>query len=300
MDTAAPMGGGGFMTSPQFGGSQGLSQETPTKAKSNNDRSQRPVTIKMMNSATQDESESFVLDGKEMNVVTFVGCIVEVSAQSTSLTMHVEDGTGRCEVRKWLDNADQESANKLRESLREGVYIRAIGNMRTFEDKRNVLAFFVRPVTDMNEITMHQLDVIHTHLQLTRGVKSGGAGMSGGGGANMGMMGSFGGGGYQQQQQMGAPFGGVPVMQVHQQGINAGGEPQDLTNVVLQGFQDDAQSDDKGLSFQDVLAKLRRQGCTASDADLRGAFDYVCSEGHLYSTTDQDHFKCTGSNDDGF
>ncbi len=53
--------------------------------------------------------------------------------------------------------------------MRENTYVRAIGNIRTFENKRNLLCFKIMPVVDMNELTTHMLEVIHAHLALTKG-----------------------------------------------------------------------------------------------------------------------------------
>ncbi|KAJ3047158.1 hypothetical protein HK097_000173 [Rhizophlyctis rosea] len=45
-----------------------------------------------------------------------------------------------------------------------------------------------------------------------------------------------------------------------------------------------------GVDYHDVAAALR--GVT----DLRGVkeqMEWLCGEGHLYSTVDDDHYKCT-------
>ena len=53
-------------------------------------------------------------------------------------------------------------------SCREGMYVRAVGHLRSFNKQRNMMAFHVRPVEDFNEISHHLSEVIYTHLAVTK------------------------------------------------------------------------------------------------------------------------------------
>ena len=47
--------------------------------------------------------------------------------------------------------------------------MRVVGHLKSFkENSRSLIAFHLCPVTDFNEITYHMLDVIHSHLQLSK------------------------------------------------------------------------------------------------------------------------------------
>ena len=52
--------------------------------------------------------------------------------------------------------------------MRENTYVRVFGHVRAFNNKRNVVAFKVVPLMDMNELTTHLLEVVHSHLALTK------------------------------------------------------------------------------------------------------------------------------------
>jgi replication factor A2 len=52
--------------------------------------------------------------------------------------------------------------------LRENTYVRVYGTVRSFGGKRNVTAFKMVPVMDMNEVTYHMLEVTHSHLALSK------------------------------------------------------------------------------------------------------------------------------------
>ena len=52
--------------------------------------------------------------------------------------------------------------------MRENTYVKVFGHVRAFGGKRNVVAFKVMPITDMNALTTHMLEVIHSHLYLSK------------------------------------------------------------------------------------------------------------------------------------
>lgn len=48
-------------------------------------------------------------------------------------------------------------------------YVRIVGRINSFNDRINVMAFSIRPITDFNEITYHLLDTIYNHLNFSKG-----------------------------------------------------------------------------------------------------------------------------------
>ena len=57
-------------------------------------------------------------------------------------------------------------------AMRENTYVRLYGHMRAFGGKTSVVAFRVVPVVDMNELTMHLLEVMHSQMVLTQSVSA--------------------------------------------------------------------------------------------------------------------------------
>jgi len=55
-------------------------------------------------------------------------------------------------------------------ALRENLYVRVHGHVRSFQGKHHLMTFKIVPITNMNELTYHMLEVIHGHLALTKGV----------------------------------------------------------------------------------------------------------------------------------
>jgi len=151
--------GGGF-----FAGSQGGS---PGGKKQSN-HSHRPVTIRQLLEAYQPHPDAeFKIDDVDIEHVTFVGNITNMVTSSTNASCSIEDGTGSIDVRMWIDSADDENG-KL-DGLTQGVYVRVIGNLKSFNNKRSVNATIMKKVTDFNEIQYHLLEATYVHLYHTRG-----------------------------------------------------------------------------------------------------------------------------------
>ena len=52
---------------------------------------------------------------------------------------------------------------------RENTYVRVIGHLKSFrENSRSLIAYSLNPVVDFNEITYHMIDIIHSHLALSK------------------------------------------------------------------------------------------------------------------------------------
>eukprot|EP00808_Paulinella_micropora_P011110 g24462.t1 len=260
-------GGGGFMS--QVPASQANDSPGVGKKKKFESQSLLAVTIKQLNTATQRESK-FVIDNKEISQVTFVGHVISMEMQSTNINYMIDDGTGKITVRQYIDAEDQDP-----QQLREDQYVRVVGNIRALGGAMSVVAFQLSAIRDYNEITFHMLEAIHGHLYNTRGPIAGGA-----------------------------PATSAPAMQVksepsssYAQGqvisMGSGLENSNIDSVqqaVLKVFSDNA-SDDQGQSFTFVCSKLTN----ISQQKIREAVEFLCNEGLLYSTIDEEHFRCTAA-----
>jgi replication factor A2 len=149
----------------QLAGGYLVGMESPVKGKAvSKNHSLLPVTIRQLYSATQTHPDDavFRIDGHELNEVTIVGQILSRKDGQTTITFHIDDGTGAIYAKVWVGENDEETQQR-HQHLREGMYVRAIGQLRAFNTQRNLVAFRVRAVSDFNEITFHFLEVIYTH-----------------------------------------------------------------------------------------------------------------------------------------
>lgn len=280
-------GGGG-------GGYQNAEEGGKDKKKPKVNQACHAVTIRQVLTAEKVE-EAWKVDGEEVSTVVVVGCIFEIAEKSTSIGYKITDGSGAIVVNSWT-SSEQQSEVQLdrRAKMQTSTYVRCAGAIRDYQGRKTINAFDLSPITDMNELTHHFLECISTHLLLTKGPppdeggSGGGAvshsqeaapgfGMYGGGaGAGVGfqvsgMRASSGTGSY-------APLGAVAAsMDVNQ-----------VQDAVLKEFQ--KCEDSTGLSIRTVITALKGR---ISQEQVKDAVSFLTTEGHLYSTIDDEHFKST-------
>lgn len=78
---------------------------------------------------------------------------------------------GNCKVSSaWtaLSNLQKRVADAVPTSS-QGVYVRVIGQLKAFNNKRSINAQVLYLITDNNEIQYHMLEAIYVHLYHTRG-----------------------------------------------------------------------------------------------------------------------------------
>ncbi|GFR52988.1 hypothetical protein Agub_g15677 [Astrephomene gubernaculifera] len=287
---ASQFGGGGFMPSPapgqdnQYGGGGGGQQKGR-----NQHSSLRAFTIRQLLKETANgDDERHMADGHEISTVTIVGRVTSYQEQATRVILQVHDGTSAMEVCSWIDDADAHAQKRI--DWQAGKYVRVYGNIKSFERKRSITAFAVKPVTDHNEVTYHFLQTIMQHLHLTKGAPPTGQQQGAGGpagGRTPGAPGAYGAapgayGGVQQGGMYGsaasAPAGG---------GIN-----EDVKHVYNLPHAQQAPS---GLSVEQAFNELRGMGRGYTMQQVMQACEYLAAEGVLYSTVNDTTYKSTGA-----
>lgn len=108
-----------------------------------------------------------MIDGSDINQVTFVGQIRSMGQQATNTTYKLDDGTGIIEVKQWLDSEAGPSPNQAK--LQENAWCRVFGRMKSFNNKRHIGSHFIRPVSEYDEVSMHMLEATYVHCFFTKG-----------------------------------------------------------------------------------------------------------------------------------
>jgi len=259
---------GGFVNGDNINGSPTFSQsQSSPSTKKRDAQSLTPVTIKQLQNLESKDSK-YKLDGKDLAQVTFVGVILSCEQQQTNLNYMIDDGTGKMNVRIYIDLEDE-----TQRSDEENTYVRVVGNLREFNGGLHVVGFTLLPIKDFNEITFHNLEVISVHLLNTKGPPGGAAPVTG------------------TQQASGAQgFSAAPAAAAGGAGGGGGASSGgDLQQQVLKIFE--ADGSDTGASIDSVASQFPN----ATKAAIREAVEFLSDEGHLYSTVDEDHYKSTNA-----
>lgn len=252
-------GGGGYMSPGGFG----TPQASQDKKQRNRAQNLLPVTVAEILNATQNDDKFFTGD-IEVSQITIIGLVKSVSETNTRIDYHVEDMSGPpLEVKQFVDNDEGTPDAERVQAMQENTYVRVCGHVRSFGGKRSVVAFKMTPVTDMNELTCHMLEVIHSHAALaqqqstTNGTSDPGNNTTKAGGDSSG-------------------FSTVS-------GLTA---TQNQVHVIIRN-----NNTEQGANIENVCKQLRG----VPEKAIREAVEFLSSEGHIYSTIDEDHYKATDS-----
>eukprot|EP00252_Welwitschia_mirabilis_P001719 TRINITY_DN11648_c0_g1_i4.p1 TRINITY_DN11648_c0_g1~~TRINITY_DN11648_c0_g1_i4.p1 ORF type:complete len:280 (+),score=55.24 TRINITY_DN11648_c0_g1_i4:143-982(+) len=278
MDGGALFSGGGFMPSQttQVTGSPFSS------ARKSNSTGLLPLTVKQISQATQkfgDDSSNFNVDGVEVNNVTLVGMVFNKEERATDVSFQIDDGTGRLEVRRWVNDATEsaEMANVL-----NGSYVRVHGHLRSFQGKKHVNAFSVKPVVDFNEVTFHFLESIYIHLY---NVKAQGGSVAPG----------------LASSAMNTVSGQFHSISNNYSNHNLYTGPthvpsnvskEDLPTKVQSIFEEPQNLQiEQGIHVNEIAKRLPAY----SRKQIMDAISFLSNEGTIYSTIDDDHYKSTNA-----
>ncbi|GAA5996349.1 Rfa2p [Rhodotorula paludigena] len=259
------MSGGGFLAS------QGGSQSSPGGgAKGRGNQALRPVTIHQILNATQAFQDSeFYIDDAEVKDVTLVVCIRNIATAQTNITMLVEDGTGQIDARTWKDPQDETP----QEDYPINSYVRIIGQIKTFSNKRHLNVNRIRRVEDQNEVLFHAVEAIYVHKYYSEGPPGGAGGVGALGNApyNGGAANPYANGG-ETSGGGGETYSDLPTLQ------------RSIMQTVL------ANKSDEGVNINAILRAV------GGDPDrVRMEYQQLIDEGHLYQTIDDDHVLPTAS-----
>ncbi|KAL9558526.1 hypothetical protein MBANPS3_000862 [Mucor bainieri] len=129
----------------------------------------RPLTVKQIKSAISPQEGQFKIDNSNVTQITFIGVIRTVQELATNFVYTIEDGTGVIDVRRWFNDPNEgPDDDDARRELMAETYVRINGRINSFSNRISVVAHYMRPITDFNEMSYHFLDAINTHLMFTK------------------------------------------------------------------------------------------------------------------------------------
>ncbi|XP_029919813.1 replication protein A 32 kDa subunit-like isoform X2 [Myripristis murdjan] len=219
-----------------------------------------PCTVSQLLSASE-VNEVFLLRNCEVNQVSVVGVVREFVPFVTSIKYTVHDMTGPpMDVKQW-------AAGVTCTLTPPGRYVKVSGRLQSSQGKRLLLAKNIRCIEDLNEITSHMLEVVQAHMQLFRKAVD----------VNMNTIAS-------------SVAGTVQTYGMCNDGCPQGISPDGLSTIQGQVFSAiKSCSLHEGIGFQN----LTRQLGYLSVKDIRNSLRFLLTEGHIFTTMDEWHFKST-------
>ncbi|KAJ7304196.1 hypothetical protein JRQ81_011728 [Phrynocephalus forsythii] len=255
-------GGTGYSQSPGgFASPSGTEGDKKLRSRSQNIV---PCTVSQLLSAEQVD-DAFKVKEVELSQVTIVGIIRQAEKAPTNILYKVDDMTAApMDVRQWIDTDEECSENVV---VPPGTYVKVAGHLRSFQNRKSLVAFKIMPIEDMNEFTTHLLEVVHAHMVLRIENTS---------------------------TSTKTPQSVVPLemSEMPNDDGNNATPVRGLTShqsQVLNLIKTCRTTE--GISFQDLKSQLHSMNLQS----LKKAVEFLSSEGHIYSTVDDEHFKSTDS-----
>lgn len=264
MDYQGGGGGGGFAG----GGSQG--QSGGRARRSYDEQTVTPVTIRMALASRPDEGTDgtgtlALEDGRKLYHVKIIGAVRAVEDYSTNIVYELEDGTGLIEVKQWFDENDCEAISTTRaETQKEHIYLKVVGQIKDFDGKKMIVAESIRPLTTGNQLAHHMLEVVYSaesHKRRGTSMPSSGIGFGG-----------------PRPVSTGVPLAPSTA--------SGGGGVKD---TVLAYIREQGEYLEEGANVTECVTRLAGK---YSEGEIRSAIEDLASEGHVYSTVDESHYKC--------
>lgn len=191
-----------------------------------------------------------------------MGLIRHAEKAPTNVLYKVDDMTAApMDVRQWVDTDEAGSENVV---VPPGTYVKIAGHVRSFQNKKSLVAFKIMPLENMNEFTSHMLEVVHAHMVLRKSHMPA----------------------YRVPQSFSSAgtvdmegYGGGSSLAVN--GLTA--HQSQVLNLIKNCPVPE------GMSLQELKLQLQNM----SMSTIKQAVEFLSSEGHIYSTVDDDHYKST-------
>jgi replication factor A2 len=167
-------GGGGFQGYGGGGGSSQSPQQQQRTRRQYDEQTLIPVTIRMALAAKPDtsggEGSLQLEDGRKLASVKIVAAVRSCNDYSTNILLEIEDGTGLLDVKQWFDDSDCSYLQELKtQVLKDNIYVKIVGQLKVYDNKMQLVANSIHPITSGNEITHHMISVVHSAEKFKRG-----------------------------------------------------------------------------------------------------------------------------------
>jgi len=227
-----------------------------------------PVTAHVINQCQHVENESSIFEYNQLkfNQICFVGIIRNVIKRANDITYLVDDMTSS-EVQVKLQAEDQddmetEENRPPQMQFIENQYVRVNGIIKSLGGQKNVQAFNIRPLKDLNELTHHMLECINASIYYTQKASGEGLDMH----ANPSVTKTT----FNNQESSSGGLTGIHLQ---------------ISNMIKQC------KTNEGVHLSEVYAAFSNM----PQNKIKEAVDFLSTEGHVYSTTDDEHFRSTDS-----
>ncbi|KRX98500.1 Replication protein A 32 kDa subunit [Trichinella pseudospiralis] len=234
-----------------------------------------PVTCSMINNMSPGE-DNLRIGTYEVSQVCIVAVIRDISYGDIYTDITIDDMTSSpITARQWVKLAvicnvkENKSADEMQRKCNS--LVKVFGNITTFQKKKILTVFGMMTVTDLNDLTVHMLEVLRAKLSFEK-----------------------------------------DYLNTDRKELN---RPKDAGATPFMSYGTSEMQADSKITYDNGLSGLRAEiyrflsnndtieGCSVNEmkshfahvtmSKLRDEIEFLCCEGHIYSTVDEDHFKAS-------
>ena len=247
-----------------------------------------PVNVRtLLQHQGKEPGEPLVVNGQVVGMVSLVGQVRQMNRGTVSFSYLLEDQTGRIEAVHYIDED-----NKIKPPTLD-TFVQIIGILKSGQDRNMVTVYRMLPVRDMHQVTAHKMEIIVTPLRVAKQQET--ASMA----ALATLKGFHPGFGFGSDRRGGSinnnsqlPGSSHFPKQLQKQKSNnfdCFQLPRDPDTMrVLTSIKNCPVA--IGLSMSDLLRYNRN---SISESKMRDIIELLTSEGQIYLTVDDNHFKAT-------
>ena len=155
MASSLPYSGG------QGDNNNGVADETFDKGRKNYAKNLMPVNVRTL-LQHQEPGEPLVVHGQAVGMVSLVGQVRQVTRGTVSLSYLLEDETGRIEAIHYTDENDKIQLPIV------NTFVQIIGILKSGQDRSMVTVYKLLPVRNMHQVTAHKLEIVVTPLRIAK------------------------------------------------------------------------------------------------------------------------------------
>lgn len=227
-----------------------------------------PVTAETVNECNQVEGETSLFHYKHLNFhqICLVGIIRNVIKRANDITYLIDDMTSK-EVNVKLqsddsDDSEQEEQRPAHAQFMENQYVRVYGVVKQLQGQKLVQAFRILPIKELNEVTHHILECMNASIYYSS--KASG-------------------------EPMEMPTTSRAANPLRNANLSSAGSKDSLNDQISDLIKQCKSSE--GLHIREVCTYFK----SYSEAKIKEALEFLSSEGHIYTTIDDEHYKSTDS-----
>jgi len=258
---------GGFMEN-----GMGSQATTPGGTGEKRKRAQNLCAIKIKD-IEMSEEDGVKLEGRDVGMVDVVGFVRSVEQTATKTTYVLDDRTGEIDAVQWTDGDTNDNISGM--AVTEGMRGRVIGSVRSQEGKKHIMVFRISPLESDEEAKCHEIECLYAKLKLRQLNEKETSAI--GGNISSGLSNSM----LSSSGMASSGNKGASTMN----SATFGNSKQDSVFKILRGC-----IREEGMSREEIHQTLQGK---MTRRDLDDALEFLSGEGHIYSTTDEDHFKTT-------